>query len=128
MRTVVAREPRSVVIEGETVGTIGCLVVLLGVTHNDALENAKWLAEKIVGLRPNDADGKMNRDLTGKPPCSSCQPPPPTATAKGKRPSFIDAAPPPTRFRCTRHYQRRRARHPGRDGAIRRGHEGRTGQ
>jgi D-aminoacyl-tRNA deacylase len=100
MRAVVQRVLRaSVVIDGETVGSIGGgLVVLLGVSHTDTKENAKWLAEKIVGLRIfNDADGKMNRDLTEVNGAvlivsqftlyGDCK--------KGKRPSFIDAAPPP---------------------------------
>jgi len=100
MRAVVQRVTRAqVVIEGETVGTIGLgLVVLLGVTHGDTSEQAKWLAEKVVGLRIfNDADGKMNRDLLDVGGAmlivsqftlyGDCK--------KGKRPSFIDAAPPP---------------------------------
>lgn len=100
MRAVVQRVSRaSVVIEGETAGRIDAgLAVLLGVTHDDTPENAKWLAEKVVGLRIfNDADGKMNRDLfevNGAMLIVSqftlygdCR--------KGKRPSFIDAAPPP---------------------------------
>jgi D-tyrosyl-tRNA(Tyr) deacylase len=100
MRAVVQRVSRaSVVIDSETVGSIGAgLVVLLGVTHNDTAEQAKWLAEKIAGLRIfNDADGKMNRDLIEVNGAmlivsqftlyGDCK--------KGKRPSFIDAAPPP---------------------------------
>lgn len=100
MRAVVQRVSRArVTIAGETVGEIGPgLLVLLGVTHNDTLEQAKWLAEKIVGLRIfNDADGKMNRDLIEVQGSmlivsqftlyGDCR--------KGKRPSFIDAAPPP---------------------------------
>ncbi len=99
MRAVVQRAARaSVVIEGETVGTIGAgLVVLLGVTHADTEIQAKWLAEKVVGLRIfNDADGKMNRDLLEVDGAmlivsqftlyGDCR--------KGKRPSFIEAAPP----------------------------------
>src|SRR5437870_5400971 len=100
MRAVVQRVSRaSVVIAGETVGAIGAgLVVLLGITHDDTPERAQWLAEKVAGLRIfNDADGKMNRDLVEVGGAmlivsqftlyGDCQ--------KGKRPSFIDAAPPP---------------------------------
>ncbi|MBO5255397.1 MAG: D-tyrosyl-tRNA(Tyr) deacylase, partial [Opitutales bacterium] len=37
------------------------LMVLLGVEDGDAIEDAKWLASKIVGLRIfEDADEKMN--------------------------------------------------------------------
>jgi D-tyrosyl-tRNA(Tyr) deacylase len=100
MRAVVQRVSHaSVVIADETVGTIGVgLVVLLGVTHDDTPQRAQWLAEKVAGLRIfNDADGKMNRDLADIGGAmlivsqftlyGDCR--------KGKRPSFIDAAPPP---------------------------------
>jgi D-tyrosyl-tRNA(Tyr) deacylase len=87
-----------VTIAGETVGQIGRgLLVLLGVTHADTPTNAEWLAEKIVGLRIfADADDKMNlgvADVGGEMLIVSqftlygdC--------SKGRRPSFIDAAPP----------------------------------
>jgi D-tyrosyl-tRNA(Tyr) deacylase len=99
MRAVVQRVSRAqVVIADEIVGAIGSgLVVLLGVTHDDTPAQAQWLAEKVVGLRIfNDADGKMNRDLAEVGGAmlivsqftlyGDCK--------KGKRPSFIDAAPP----------------------------------
>ena len=99
MRAVVQRVTRgSVTIAGEIVGAIDAgLVVLLGITHTDTPVEAKWLAEKIIGLRIfNDSGGKMNRDLIevhGSMLIVSqftlygdCK--------KGKRPSFIDAAPP----------------------------------
>src|SRR5947208_617651 len=99
MRAVVQRVTRAnVVIAGATVGDIATgLAVLLGVTHTDTPEQAQWLAEKVVGLRIfNDADGKMNRDLADVGGAmlivsqftlyGDCK--------KGKRPSFIDAAPP----------------------------------
>jgi D-aminoacyl-tRNA deacylase len=100
MRAVLQRVSRAKVsIAGETVGEIGPgLLVLLGVTHADTPEQAQWLAEKIAGLRIfNDADGKMNRDVTEAGGSmlivsqftlyGDCR--------KGRRPSFIDAAPPP---------------------------------
>ena len=99
MRAVLQRVSRAKVsIAGETVGEIGPgLLVLLGITHADTPEQAKWLAEKIAGLRIfNDADGKMNlsvADVGGGVLVVSqftlygdC--------AKGRRPSFIDAARP----------------------------------
>ena len=99
MRAIVQRVTRaSVVIAGERVGEIGVgLVVLLGITHDDTPERAHWLADKVSGLRIfNDADGKMNRDLGDVNGAmlivsqftlyGDCR--------KGKRPSFIDAAPP----------------------------------
>ncbi len=75
------------------------LLVLLGVTHGDTPEQARWLAEKIVGLRIfQDDEGKMNRDVSeagGNVLVVSqftlygdCR--------KGRRPSFLDAAPPET--------------------------------
>jgi D-tyrosyl-tRNA(Tyr) deacylase len=99
MRAVVQRVSRaSVVVAGETVGAIDAgLAVLLGVTHDDTPERAKWLAEKVAGLRIfNDADGKMNRDLTeiGGAMLIVSQFTLYGDCRKGKRPSFIDAAPP----------------------------------
>src|SRR5476651_1509699 len=100
MRAVVQRVTRAqVVIADETVGAIGGgLAVLLGVTHDDTPEQARWLAEKVVGLRIfNDADGKMNRDLIeiGGAMLIVSQFTLYGDCRKGKRPSFIDAAPPP---------------------------------
>ena len=99
MRAVVQRVSQArVTIAGETVGQIGRgLLVLLGVTHADTPANAEWLAEKIIGLRIfADADDKMNlgvADVGGEMLIVSqftlygdC--------SKGRRPSFIDAAPP----------------------------------
>lgn len=88
----------AVVVEGETVGQIGPgLMVLLGVGHQDDAAAVRWMADKLVGLRIfEDDDGKMNRslqDVDGQMLVVSqftllgdCK--------KGRRPSFIDAAPP----------------------------------
>jgi D-aminoacyl-tRNA deacylase len=99
MRAVVQRVRRArVVIDEQTAGEIQQgLLVLLGVTHTDTPQDARWLAEKIAGLRIfNDADGKMNRDVTEAGGgilvvsqftlYGDCR--------KGRRPSFVDAAPP----------------------------------
>lgn len=99
MRAVLQRVSRaSVVIDGETVGAIGRgLLVLLGVAPADTAEEARWLAEKIAGLRVfSDEAGKMNlsvADVGGAVLVVSqftlygdCR--------KGRRPSFIGAAPP----------------------------------
>ena len=99
MRAVVQRVTRaSVSVAGEVVGRIGPgLVVLLGVAVGDAEKDPETLAERVVNLRvfPDDA-GQMNRSvletrggllvvsqftLLGD-------------ARKGRRPSFIDAAPP----------------------------------
>ncbi len=100
MRAVVQRVSRAnVAIDGQIVGEIGRgLLILLGVTHEDTAERATWLAEKIAGLRVfGDADGKMNRDLTeaGGDALIVSQFTLYGDCRKGRRPSFIDAAPPP---------------------------------
>lgn len=80
------------------VGQIGPgLLVLLGVAAGDRDADAHWLADKIAGLRVfEDAAGKMNRALTETGGAmlvvsqftllGDCR--------RGRRPSFIEAAPP----------------------------------
>lgn len=66
MRAVVQRvSSASVAIDGETVGSIGRgYLVLLGVGHDDAREQADKLWGKLRGLRINDdAQGKTNLAL-----------------------------------------------------------------
>jgi D-tyrosyl-tRNA(Tyr) deacylase len=71
--------------------------LLVGFTHTDTVEHVVWMADKVAGLRVfSDAEGKMNLSLAevdgavlvvsqftlyGD-------------SAKGRRPSFIDAARP----------------------------------
>ena len=99
MRAVVQRVSRARVTVGEeTTGAIGPgLLVLLGVAPTDTPEQARWLADKVVGLRLfNDADGKMNRSLLDVGGAAlvvsqftlygDCR--------KGRRPGFIGAAGP----------------------------------
>ena len=99
MRACVQRVSEAhVTVEGTETGRIGRgLVVLLGVGHNDGDAEARWLAEKIVGLRVFEDDaGKMNLSLAdvggGMLVISQftlygdCR--------RGRRPSFTDAAPP----------------------------------
>ena len=99
MRAVVQRVSRAqVAIDGAVVGQIGPgLLVLLGVAPSDTLAQASWLAEKLVGLRvfPDDA-GKMNRDLreVGGAMLIVSQFTVYGDCRKGRRPSYIDAAPP----------------------------------
>jgi D-tyrosyl-tRNA(Tyr) deacylase len=99
VRAVVQRVARaSVSVEGAVVGSIGPgLLVLLGVAKGDSEQDAEQLAERVVHLRIfPDAEGHMNRSvfderggvlvvsqftLLGD-------------ARKGRRPSFIDAAPP----------------------------------
>ncbi|MEN1680394.1 MAG: D-aminoacyl-tRNA deacylase [Planctomycetota bacterium] len=99
MRAVVQKvSAAKVEVEGEVVGQIGHgLMVLFGVGHGDGPADVKWLAGKLVGLRIFEDDaGKMNRsveDVDGGVLLVSqftlwgdCR--------KGRRPSFVDAAPP----------------------------------
>jgi D-tyrosyl-tRNA(Tyr) deacylase len=88
----------SVTVGGERVSGIGDgLLLHVGVAVGDGEAEAAWLAEKISGLRIfNDGDGKMNlsvRDVGGEVLAVS-QFTLLANTKKGKRPSFVGAAPP----------------------------------
>ena len=66
MRAVIQRVTRaSVRVQEQIVGEIEKgLVVFLGITHDDSLKDADYLAEKIVALRVfNDPEGRMNVSL-----------------------------------------------------------------
>jgi D-aminoacyl-tRNA deacylase len=90
----------SVAIGDRTVGRIGRgFCILLGVTHDDTLADAEWLAEKVAGLRIfNDAEDRMNLSLAevGGAVLVISQFTLYGDSAKGRRPSFIDAARPET--------------------------------
>ena len=99
MRAVVQRVSRAgVTIDGEVVGAMGCgLLVLLGVAPTDTEAEARWLADKVVGLRIfPDADGKMNRDVVeaGGVVLAVSQFTLYGDCRKGRRPSFAGAAAP----------------------------------
>ena len=101
MRAVIQRVRRAEVrSEGAVLGSIGPgLCVLLGVAEGDGVEDAVWLAAKVVGLRVlADDEGKMNRDLheTGGDLLVVSQFTLHAAYRKGNRPSFIAAARPET--------------------------------
>lgn len=88
----------SVEIAGETVGRIGRgLLVLLGVGRGDGDGDASWMADKVAGLRVfEDGDSKMNlsvEDVKGAVLAVS-QFTLLGDSRKGKRPSFVEAAPP----------------------------------
>jgi len=88
----------SVQVEGEIVGAIGQgVAVLVGVTHGDTQEEADRLARKIAGLRIfEDQDGRMNVGLldVGGEALVVSQFTLYADASKGRRPSFVDAAPP----------------------------------
>lgn len=99
MRAVLQRVTSARVrIDQQVVGEIDRgVLVLLGVARSDTKDDARWLADKIVGLRIfNDADGKMNLDLAAVGGAAlvvsqftlygDCR--------KGRRPSFVEAAAP----------------------------------
>jgi D-tyrosyl-tRNA(Tyr) deacylase len=99
MRAVVQRVRRaSVSVEGHTLGAIGeGLLVLLAVHQNDEGADARWLAEKVAGLRIfADDQGKMNRNLReiGGAMLVVSQFTLYGDVHKGKRPSFMAAARP----------------------------------
>ena len=99
MRAVIQRvKSSSVTVSGELIGNIGKgLLVFLGVSSSDKTDDAKYLADKIANLRIfEDEDHKLNRsliDMEGEMLVVSqftllgdCK--------KGRRPSFVKAAPP----------------------------------
>jgi len=99
LRIVLQRvKEASVTVAGEKISEIGPgLLLLVGVADGDEETVADWLAEKTAGLRiMPDEDGKMNlsvRDTDGAVLAVS-QFTLLADTRKGKRPSFIKAAPP----------------------------------
>jgi len=99
MRAVVQRVSRAKVSVGkEIVGEIGRgVLVLLGVSVRDSDKDAVYLADKVLNLRIfEDAEDKMNRsllDIKGQLLVVS-QFTLYGDSTRGRRPSFIDAAPP----------------------------------
>jgi len=99
VRVVVQRVSRAAVrVDGATVGAIGRgFVVLAGFTAADAEPALRWMAEKVVGLRVfGDAEQKMNLALAdvGGALLVISQFTLYGDAQKGRRPSFIGAAPP----------------------------------
>lgn len=99
MRAVLQRVVRaSVRVGGETVGEIGGgLLVLLGIARDDTERDAKYLVEKMVGLRIfDDAQGQMNLSVAeaGGALLVVSQFTLYGDARRGRRPSWSDAAPP----------------------------------
>ncbi|MFC4618119.1 D-aminoacyl-tRNA deacylase [Camelliibacillus cellulosilyticus] len=99
MRVVVQRvKEASVTVEGQIVGAIKeGLLLLVGIKQSDTLNEIQYVADKIAGLRIfEDDDQKMNRSIAdqGGSILSVSQFTLYGDTAKGRRPSFIEAARP----------------------------------
>ncbi|HEY0377069.1 MAG TPA: D-aminoacyl-tRNA deacylase [Pyrinomonadaceae bacterium] len=99
MRAVLQRVTRAAVrTGGETVGEIGRgLVVLLGIASDDAGQDVQYLAEKIAALRVfDDAEGRMNLSVAevGGALLVVSQFTLYGDVRRGRRPSWIEAAPP----------------------------------
>jgi D-tyrosyl-tRNA(Tyr) deacylase len=99
MRAVLQRvSSASCTVEGQTTGQIDTgFLVLLGIEDADTIEDAQWLAQKIIGMRvfsdENDLMNKALADVDGRILLISqftlfAQ------TKKGNRPSFLRAARP----------------------------------
>ena len=99
MRAVLQRVRRGrVSVDGDTIAAIDHgLVILIGVGQADTISEAEWLAEKCAILRVfEDEQGKTNlsvQDVGGEVLVVS-QFTLYADTRKGRRPSFINAAPP----------------------------------
>ncbi len=99
MKIVLQRVKNASVYVGEDlISQIGFgLLLLVGIAKGDEETEADWLAEKVAGLRIfNDEEGKMNRSVkdTGGEVLAVSQFTLLGDTRKGKRPSFLKAAPP----------------------------------
>ncbi|WP_017435557.1 D-aminoacyl-tRNA deacylase [Saccharococcus caldoxylosilyticus] len=99
MKVVVQRAKKAkVTVNGEVVGAIGHgLVLLVGVTHSDTLEDVAFIADKIAHLRIfEDEAGKMNLSVldVGGDILSVSQFTLYGDCRKGRRPNFMEAAKP----------------------------------
>lgn len=99
MKVVAQRVSRARVrVGGETAGEIGAgLLLLVGVGREDEEADAVWMADKVAGLRIfEDEAGKMNRSVTetGGSILSVSQFTLYGDCRKGRRPNFMEAAPP----------------------------------
>ena len=98
MRVVLQRVSHaSVTVEENVIGQIQRgFLLLVGVTHDDAMEDMEYLVRKIVQMRIfEDEEGKLNRSIQdiGGEILSVSQFTLYADTKKGNRPSFSKAAP-----------------------------------
>ncbi|MEK0431787.1 MAG: hypothetical protein RL139_1591 [Gemmatimonadota bacterium] len=99
MRVLLQRVSRAEVrVDGVPIGRVGAgFCLLVGFTGTDGEEQVTWMADKVAGLRLfPDADGKMNLGLAdvGGAVLVVSQFTLYGDAAKGRRPSFVDAARP----------------------------------
>ena len=97
MRALVQRVERAAVrVDGAEVAAIGPgLLVLLGVTHDDGVQQADRLADKLRALRVfPDAEGRMNEPLGERDVLCISQFTLYGDARRGNRPSYVDAARP----------------------------------
>jgi D-tyrosyl-tRNA(Tyr) deacylase len=97
MRALVQRvSGASVDVDGKRIAQIGPgLLVLLGVTHEDAEKDADRLADKVKALRIfPDADGRMNEPLGDREVLCISQFTLYGDARKGNRPAYVAAARP----------------------------------
>jgi D-tyrosyl-tRNA(Tyr) deacylase len=96
MRALVQRVSQAAVdVEGERVAQIGPgMLVLLGVSREDGVEQANRLAQKVRALRIfDDAEGRMNEPLGEREVLCVSQFTLYGDARKGNRPSYVEAAP-----------------------------------
>jgi D-tyrosyl-tRNA(Tyr) deacylase len=99
VRIVLQRVSRAEVrVYGRVVGSIGCgHLLLVGFAAGDGKEQIDWMADKVLSLRVfADAEGRMNLALedVGGDLLVISQFTLYGDTSKGRRPSFVRAAPP----------------------------------
>lgn len=112
MRVILQRVRRgSVTVEGKVTGAVETgFVALVGVTHGDTRTEAELLARKTAHLRVfEDEQGKMNLSAleVGGGMLVISQFTLYADSRKGRRPSFIDAAPPETASPLVDYYAER---------------------
>ena len=112
MRVVIQRVTYgAVTVNGERVAEIGAgLVILVGIGQGDGETQAEWLAEKCAHLRIfEDEVGKMNRSVLdiGGGALVVSQFTLYADAQKGRRPAFVDAAPPEQAEPLVEHFAKR---------------------
>ncbi|RIX50574.1 D-tyrosyl-tRNA(Tyr) deacylase [Paenibacillus nanensis] len=99
MKVVAQRSKAArVTVDGEVTGAIDSgLVLLVGITHEDTLDDVRWMADKVAGLRIfEDESEKMNLSVldVGGAILSVSQFTLYGDCRKGRRPNFMAAARP----------------------------------